>query len=75
MFKKIHVRRDSTKRMKTLDSIFSYLKVSEKDMNNLTDGYNKRNNIDSDASSTMYKGFLLNGMTMSIKKMKVKIQV
>jgi len=39
----------------------SLLKVSEKEIYGITEGYNKRSIIDSGASSTMYKGQLVMG--------------
>lgn len=52
----------------------SLLKVSEKDIYKITEGYSERNIIGSGASSTVYKGQLVNGMTVAIKKLKVEFE-
>jgi tRNA A-37 threonylcarbamoyl transferase component Bud32 len=51
-----------------------FLKVSEKDIYRITEGYSERNIIGSGASSTVYKGQLVNGMTVAIKKFKVELE-
>lgn len=50
------------------------LKVSEKDICKITEGYSERNIIGRGASSTVYKGQLVNGMTVAIKKLKVELE-